>query len=132
MNRTPNCLTVSNLKLDDVFSYVFGKSEKSITEYIISHLGESFDVTPFVDRLCKKPIEEIQAAVDGAVSREKAAKSREYLNHIDKLKLHKQHIESEVLRLAEHSKVLSTAQALDFLRLRGYVIKDRDDFTLQF
>ena len=33
-NRAQNCLTVSNLKLDDVFSDVFGKSARSITEFI--------------------------------------------------------------------------------------------------
>lgn len=31
-NRAQNCLTVSNLKLDDVFADVFGKSARSITE----------------------------------------------------------------------------------------------------
>ena len=35
-NRAQNCLTVSNLKLDDVFSDVFGKSSRSITEQIYS------------------------------------------------------------------------------------------------
>ena len=34
-NRAQNCLTVSNLKLDDVFSDVFGKSSRSITEQIL-------------------------------------------------------------------------------------------------
>ena len=63
-NRAQNCLTVSNLKLDDVFSDVFGKSSRSITEYILKHPGDLFDVTPFVDRRCKTPIEEIQAALD--------------------------------------------------------------------
>ena len=71
-NRAQNCLTVSNLKLDDVFSDVFGKSARSITEYILAHPGETFDVAPFVDRRCKTPISEIQAAVDGAVSHEQA------------------------------------------------------------
>lgn len=71
-NRAPNCLTVSNLKLDDVFSDVFGKSSRSITSCILEHLGEKFDVTPFIDRRCKHPIEEIQAAVYGAISREQA------------------------------------------------------------
>ena len=75
-NRAQNCLTVSNLKLDDVFSDVFGKSARSITEYILAHPGEYFDVTPFVDGRCKQPIEEIQAAVDGAISREQAVKLR--------------------------------------------------------
>ena len=52
-NRAQNWLTVSNLKLDDVFRDVFGKSSRSITEYMHAHPGESFDVTPFVDGRCK-------------------------------------------------------------------------------
>ena len=58
-NRAHNCLTVSNLKLDDVFSDIFGKSSRSITEQILQHPGETFDVAPFVDGRCKTPIEEI-------------------------------------------------------------------------
>ena len=67
-NRALNCLTVSNLKLDDVFSDVFGKSSSSIIYYLLDHPGETFDVQPFIHGRCKTPIEEIQAAVDGAVS----------------------------------------------------------------
>ena len=100
-NRAHNCLTVSNLKLDDVFSDVFGKSAISITTYILEHPGEKFDVTPFVDGRCKTPIEEIQAAVDGSISREQATKLREILQHIDELNVHKQNIEAEILRLVE-------------------------------
>jgi len=55
-NRAQNCLTVSNLKLDDVFSDVFGKSARSITEHILEHPWETFDVAPFVDRRCKAPM----------------------------------------------------------------------------
>jgi transposase len=98
-NRAQNCLTVSNLKLDDVFSDVFGKSARSITEHILAHPGEPFDVTPFVDGHCKHPIEEIQAAVDGSISPEQAIKLREVLRHIDEVKAHKQTIEVEILRL---------------------------------
>lgn len=100
-NRAQNCLTVSNLKLDDVFSDVFGKSSRSIIGYILEHPGETFDVTPFVDKHCKHPIEEIQAAVDGVISREQAAKLRECLLHIDEITAHKERIEAEILRLAE-------------------------------
>lgn len=99
-NRVLNCLTVSNLKLDDVFSDVFGKSSRSIIQHILAHPGETFDVAPFVDRRCKHPIEEIQAAVDGAISREQAAKLRECLQHIDELNAHKTNIEEEIYRLA--------------------------------
>ena len=100
-NRAQNCLTVSNLKLDDVFTDVFGKSARSITEYILSHPGETFDVAPFVDRRCKTPIDQIQAAVDGAISPEQAVKLRECLNHIDELNAHRDRIESEILQLVE-------------------------------
>lgn len=62
-NRALNCLTVSNLKLDDVFSDVFGKSSISIIHYLLEHPNEAFDVRPFVHGRCKTPIEEIQAAV---------------------------------------------------------------------
>jgi hypothetical protein len=99
-NRAQNCLTVSNLKLDDVFSDVFGKSARTITSYILDHPGESFDVAPFVDKRCKHPIDEIQAAVDGSVSYEQAAKLREILSHIDEVEGHKRKIEIEIMRLA--------------------------------
>ena len=100
-NRAQNCLTVSNLKLDDVFSDVFGKSARSITNYILEHPGETFDVSPFVDPRCKTPVSEIQAAVDGAISPEQAVKLRQCLVHIDELEAHRKEIESEILQIAE-------------------------------
>ena len=100
-NRALNCLTVSNLKLDDVFSDVFGKSSRSIIAYILEHPGVKFDVAPFIDKRCKHPLDEIQAAVDGAISREQAAKLRECLQHIDEIGAHKENIEREIFRLAE-------------------------------
>ena len=62
-NRALNCLTVSNLKLDDVFSDMFCKSSRSIIQQFLEHPSESFDVTPYIHKLCKHPIEEIQAAM---------------------------------------------------------------------
>ena len=100
-NRAQNCLTVSNLKLDDVFSDVFGKSSRSITEQILTHPGETFDVTPYVDKRCKTPIEEIQAAVDGAISPEQAIKLRQCLNHIDELEEHIEKVTQEILRISD-------------------------------
>ena len=89
------------LKLDDVFSDVFGKSSRSITEQILQHPGEKFDVSPFVDGRCKTPIEEIQAAVDGAISKEQAVKLRQCLDHIDELQKHISEVEREILRLSD-------------------------------
>lgn len=94
-----------------MFSDVFGKSSHSIISYILEHPGQSFDVSPFVDKRCKKPIEEIQATVDGAVSHEKATKLKECLNHIDEIRTHRQNIEFEIKHLAE-----SYAYALELLQ----------------
>lgn len=99
-NRALNCLTVSNLKLDDVFSDVFGKSSSSIIQYMLDNPGVYFDVTPFIDGRCKTPVEEIQAAVDGALTPAHAVKLRECMSHIDQLELHKQMVEQDILRLA--------------------------------
>lgn len=110
-NRALNCLTVSNLKLDDVFSDVFGKSSRSIIKQILEHPGEAFDVTPFVDKRCKHPIEEIQAAVDGAVCPEQATKLKICLDFIDEQKKRIAELDSEIFRLAEPHKAV-----LDFIR----------------
>ena len=100
-NRAQNCLTVSNLKLDDVFSDVFGKSSRSIIQHILAHPGETFDVAPFVDKRCKHPIEEVEAAVDGAICQEQAVKLRECLAHIDELQAHREQIHREIMNLAD-------------------------------
>ena len=100
-NCAQNCLTVSNLKIDDDFSDVFDKSSRTITEQILQHPGETFDVAPFVDGRCKTPIEEIQAAIDGDISQEQAVKLRQCLNHIDENKKHISEIEHEILRLSD-------------------------------
>ena len=110
-NRALNCLTVSNLKLDDVFSDVFGKSARSITEHILSHPGEKFKVAPFVHGRCKHSIQEIQAAIDGAISKQQAVKLRECLNHLDEIDKHVQNLESEIFELTE-----SYAYSLQLLR----------------
>ena len=100
-NRAQNCLTVSNFKLDDVFSNVFGKSATAITTYLLEHPGEKFDVAPFVDRRCKTPIEKIQLAVDGAFSLEQGEKLRIIRSHMDSLQNHKAELESLISGVAE-------------------------------
>ena len=83
------------------FLIYFGKSSRSITEQILQHPGETFDVAPFVDSRCKTPVEEIQAAVDGAISMGQAVKLRQCLDHIDELEKHQAEIEREIFRLSD-------------------------------
>ena len=99
-NRAQNCFTVSNIKLDDVFSDVFGKSASAITERLLES-NEPFDVAPYVSKKCKTPIPEIQAAVDGAMCANQAEKLRIIRSHMQNLELCKVNLESEILTVAE-------------------------------
>jgi transposase len=101
-NRAQNCLTVSNLKLDDVFSDVFGKSSSAIIEQILEHPNEPFDVSQFLKKGCKTPVEEIQSAVDGAICSEQAEKLRIIRTHLDDLGKAKSNLESAILSVAEN------------------------------
>jgi transposase len=100
-NRAQNCLTVSNIKLDDVFSDVFGKSASAITEQLLAHPDGNFDVTPFIDRRCKALPDKIQAAVDGLMCSEQVKKLKIIRSHMESLELCKANLESVILVLAE-------------------------------
>jgi len=104
-NRAQNCLTVSNIKLDDVFTDVFGKSASAITDQILLHPDGNFDVMPFVDRRCKASTEKIQAAVDGLLCSEQAEKLKIIRSHMDSLELCRTNLESVILSLAEQFRL---------------------------
>ena len=100
-NRFQNCLTVSNLKLDDVFSNVFGKSASAIISQMLEHLGESFDVEPFLHPRCKASPQEVQAAVDGSFSVWQAEKLKIIRKHISNLDNLKVILQKLIFKLAE-------------------------------
>lgn len=101
-NRAQNCLTVSNFKLDDVFSNVFGKSASAIITQLLEHPGVTFDVAPFVDGRCHTPIAQIQEAVDGSFAPEQAEKLKIIRSHLDFLEELKLNVESEILGIAKN------------------------------
>ena len=99
-NRAQNCLTVSNIKLDDVFSDVFGKTASAITDRLLES-NEPFDVTPYLNKRIKTPIDKIQAAVDGDMCTEQAEKLRIIRTHLSGLELCKANLESLILSTAQ-------------------------------
>jgi len=99
-NRAQNCLTVSNIKLDDVFSNVFGKAASAITKRLLEN-NEPFDVKPYLTKGLKASSEEIQAAVDGVMCANQAEKLRIIRSHMDSLALCKANLESEILSVAQ-------------------------------
>ena len=100
-NRAQNCLTVSNIKLDDVFSDVFGKAASAITERLLEN-SEPFDIRPYLTKGIKASPEEIQAAVDGVMCAEQAEKLRVIRSHMKSLELCKANLESAILTIAEN------------------------------
>ena len=99
-NRAQNCLTVSNIKLDDVFSDVFGKAASAITTRLLES-NEPFDVTPYLTKGIKASVEDIQNAVDGEMCAEQAEKLRIIRSHMDSLELCKMNLESLILTVVE-------------------------------
>lgn len=101
-NRAQNCLTVSNYKLDDVFSDVFGKAATAITTYLLEHPSEKLtDVSSFRTRGMKATDEQILAAVDGQMCAEQAEKLHIIRSHMENLNLCKANLDSLILTTAE-------------------------------
>jgi len=100
-NRARNCLTVSNIKLDDVFSDVFGKSASAITEQLLLHPDGNFDVSIFIDGRCKAPVDKVQAAVDGFMCSEQAEKLKIIRLHMSSVEECKARLESVIRSLSE-------------------------------
>ena len=101
-NRAQNCLTVSNIKLDDVFTDVFGKAATAITARLLENPSEKItDVSSFRTRRMKATDEEVLAAVDGVLCPEQAEKLKIIRSHMDGLTECKANLESLILTTAE-------------------------------
>ena len=101
-NRAQNCLTVSNIKLDDVFSDVFGKAATAITTRLLENPKEKItDVSGFRTKGMKATDEQVLSAVDGEICAEQAEKLRIIRSHMDHLELCRANLESLILSTAE-------------------------------
>lgn len=101
-NRAQNCLTVYNIKLDDVFSDVFGKAASAITTRILENPTEKItDVSGFRTKGMKATNEQVLAAVGGEMCAEQAEKLRIIRSHMNSLELCKLNLESLILATSE-------------------------------
>jgi transposase len=99
-NRGQNCLTVCNIKLDDVFSDVFGASATRVLDKLIELGNSDFDVESLLHKSCKATPEEVKAAIDGELSQAQIHKLtliREHMKHLEYLKAS---LESTIIQLA--------------------------------
>jgi hypothetical protein len=100
-NRFQNCLTVSNIKLDDVFTDVFGKSASAVVEQLLIKQDGDFDVAPLIHKSCKAPPGKIQAAINGLMCSEQVEKMLVIRSHMDSIELCKSNLESVILSISE-------------------------------
>jgi transposase len=100
-NRSQNCLTTCNFKLDAVFADVFGKSATRILDNLLAHGHSNFDVAPLLHGRCKTTIEEVQAAIDGEFTYAQEAKLKIIRMHMDHLECLKNTLECVIYELAE-------------------------------
>lgn len=101
-NRAQNCLTVSNIKLDDVFSDVFGKASTNIITKLLENPNEKItDVSSFRTKGMNATDEEVLAAVDGEICAEQAEKLRIIRSHLDSIELCRLNLESLIFTTAE-------------------------------
>lgn len=101
-NRVQNCLTVSNIKLDDVFSDVFGRASTNLINRMLDKPAEKItDVASFRTKGMKATDEEVLAALDGEICPVQAEKLRIIRSHMDSLECCRLNTESMILSLAE-------------------------------
>jgi transposase len=100
-NRSQNCLTTCNFKLDAVFSDVFGKSATRILDNVIALGHSNFDVAPLLDRRCKTSIEDVKSALDGELSFAQSEKLKIIREHMASLENLKNTLETLIYQLAE-------------------------------
>lgn len=95
-NRFANALTVSNCKLDMVFSDIFGKSSQSIIDIILNN--DSFsdeDIINCINKNCKSSHEDILSSVKGIqLTNEQKLRINIVKDHID-------YLNSQIIKLNE-------------------------------
>ena len=99
-NRSQNCLTTCNFKLDAVFSDVFGKSASRILDNLIACGNSDFDIAPLLDRRCKASVEDVRDALDGELSFAQAQKLNIIRKHMESLESLRDALESIIHQLA--------------------------------
>ena len=67
-NRLQNCLTVSNIQLENVVSDTLCKSTQAILDKLLENPADtSFDLEPLVYKSLKKKLSKLREAIDGYI-----------------------------------------------------------------
>lgn len=97
-NRYQNCLTVSNLPLDAIFSDPLGKSAMAVMDEILSgHEEDEERILNAVHGRCKNK-DKIMNAIKGSnISPDQRFKITDIRSHIDELEQHRDHVFTQIV-----------------------------------
>ena len=100
-NRLQNSLTVSNIQLGNVVSDTFGKSSMNIINQLLENpLDHSFDIQSLIHGSMKNKLPELELAIDGLITPERAGKLRVIRQHCDDLQNRKSDLDDIILCLS--------------------------------
>jgi len=100
-NRSQNCLTMCNFKLDAVFSDVFGKTATLVIDKLIEFRNSDFDIASLLHGRCKATVDDVKAALDGELTLAQAEKLKFIRQHMESINHLKAELQSLIFHLAK-------------------------------
>ncbi|MCY7233462.1 IS110 family transposase, partial [Streptococcus dysgalactiae] len=96
-----NCLTWSNLQIASVVSDVFGKSAQAIIKSILDNPQDKPNIEQLVHKRMKNKVQDLEIAMEGALTPEQAEKIRVIKAHYDALAICKEDLEQMIRELGQ-------------------------------
>ena len=100
-NRYQNCLTWSNFQIASVVSDVFGKSAQAIIKSILDNPEDKPNIEQLVHKRMKNKVQDLEIAMEGALTPEQAEKIRVIKAHYDALTICKEDLEQMIRKLGQ-------------------------------
>ncbi|GAB6275440.1 MAG: IS110 family transposase [Peptococcaceae bacterium] len=100
-NRFQNSLTVSNIMISSVVSDTFGKSASAIIKYAMKNPAKKdVDFTEFLHKSMLSKADEINASMQGSISKEQNSKMSVCLKHFDYIEMCIEQLDKTITLLA--------------------------------
>lgn len=97
-NRYQNCLTVSNLPLDAIFSDQLGKSALAVMDEILAgHEDDEARILSVIHSRCKNKSKIMDAIRGSSISPDQRFKITDIRSHMDELEQHRNHVFTQII-----------------------------------
>lgn len=97
-NRLQNCMTISNLPLDSIFSDPFGKSAQAVLQELLTNRAVSDEqILKLVHGRCKNKDKLLDAIHGSNITPDQNFKMADITQHLDELEMHRSSALSEIM-----------------------------------